>query len=199
MTPYRQIRADYNGDSIVVYQAYREEIARAALRAGRFVPPFSFNRMTWIKPSFLWLMERSGWGRKPGQECILAVRIKREGWDKALRLAVLTSFDPQVHASPNVWRERFQQAVVHVQWDPERSIHGKKLDYRSIQVGLSRQIIREYVDDWILDISDYTPLARKMRRLCEEGQHARAKKLLPPERIYEVEPEVAKALGMTAQ
>ena len=64
MTPYRQIRADCNRDSIVVYQAYGEKIAQAALKAGKFVPPFSLNRMTWIKPSFLWLMERSGWGRK---------------------------------------------------------------------------------------------------------------------------------------
>jgi len=199
MTPYRQIRADYDRDSIVVYQAYREEIARAALSAGTFVPPFSLTRMTWIKPSFLWLMERSGWGRKQGQEWILAVRIKREGWDEALRLGVLTSFDAQVHASADDWRERFRRAVVHVQWDPERSIHGKKLDYRSIQVGLSRQIIREYVDDWILDIADCTPLARKTRRLCEEAQHAQAKRLLPPERVYEVEPQVARALGMTAQ
>ncbi|WP_422570328.1 DUF4291 family protein, partial [Erwinia billingiae] len=29
--------------------------------------------MTWIKPSFLWMMYRSGWGMKdPGQKRILA-------------------------------------------------------------------------------------------------------------------------------
>ena len=179
MIPYRQIRADYDRDSIVVYQAYRDQIARAALKAGTFVPPFSFHRMTWIKPSLLWLMERSGWGRKPGQECILAVRITRDGWNKALRLAVLTSFDPQIHPSQEAWRAKFDEAVVHVQWDPERSIRGKKLEYRSIQVGLSRHVIREYAKDWIVDISDYTPLVRKIRSLCEGGQHGRAKNLLP--------------------
>ncbi|MGF6882260.1 hypothetical protein ABIA39_002859 [Nocardia sp. GAS34] len=47
--------------------------------AQRFVSPFSLNRMTWIKPSFRWLMQRSGWARKPGQEHILAVRITRAG------------------------------------------------------------------------------------------------------------------------
>jgi len=46
----REIRADYNAATIVVYQAYRKEIALAALAAGRFVSPFSLNRMTWIKP-----------------------------------------------------------------------------------------------------------------------------------------------------
>lgn len=46
----REIRADYDASTIVVYQAYRKEIALAALAAGRFVAPFSLNRMTWIKP-----------------------------------------------------------------------------------------------------------------------------------------------------
>ncbi len=49
----REIRADYDATSIVVYQAYREQIARPSLANQRFVPPFSLNRMTWIKPSFL--------------------------------------------------------------------------------------------------------------------------------------------------
>jgi hypothetical protein len=46
----REIRADYDERTIVVYQAYRAEIARAAVEHNRFVPPFSLNRMTWIKP-----------------------------------------------------------------------------------------------------------------------------------------------------
>jgi hypothetical protein len=70
-----EIRADYGPDSIIVYQAYRKEIALSAVQHNRFVPPFSLNRMTWIKPSFLWLMARSNWGLKAGQEHILAIRI----------------------------------------------------------------------------------------------------------------------------
>ncbi|WP_209018579.1 DUF4291 family protein [Endobacterium cereale] len=32
-----------------------------ALDKGKFGPPtFSLNRMTWIKPSFLWMMYRCG-------------------------------------------------------------------------------------------------------------------------------------------
>jgi hypothetical protein len=61
MAPQHEVRASYDSTTIVVYQAYSPAIADAALRAGRFVPPFSFNRMTWIKPSFLWLMHRSKW------------------------------------------------------------------------------------------------------------------------------------------
>src|SRR5262245_22846944 len=93
MPQLREIRADYDRETIVVYQAYCAAIADAAVAAGRFVPPFSLGRMTWIKPSFLWLMERSNWARKPQQERILAVRIARTGWDAALALGELTSFE----------------------------------------------------------------------------------------------------------
>ena len=51
--PQRQIRASFDRDTIVVYQAYDHRIADAVLSAGRFVAPFLFHRMTWIKPSFL--------------------------------------------------------------------------------------------------------------------------------------------------
>lgn len=54
MPPQRQVRADYDARTIVVYQAYSPAIAGLAVQAQRFVPPFSFRRMTWIKPSFLW-------------------------------------------------------------------------------------------------------------------------------------------------
>jgi len=37
--------------------------AHAAVRAGTFVAPFSRDRMTWIKPSFGWMMHRSSPGR----------------------------------------------------------------------------------------------------------------------------------------
>ena len=89
MAKLHETRADYDAETIVMYQAYSPIIAEPALAAQRFVAPFSFGRMTWIKPSFLWLMHRSNWGRRAGQERILAVRIRRSGWDKALSLAVL--------------------------------------------------------------------------------------------------------------
>jgi hypothetical protein len=197
MTGYREIRADYDRSTIVVYQAFNDEIADAALAAQRFVPSFSLGRMTWIKPSLLWLMERSGWGAKRNQERILAVRITRAGWDRALCLAVLTSFDTAIHRSADAWREQFGGAAVHVQWDPERSIHGKKLEHRSIQVGLSRTIVEEYVSHWTQSIQDLTLLVAKLRQLRKSGRFADAKRLLPRERVYPTEAESAKRLGIT--
>ena len=85
------IRADFDASTITVYQAYSPAIADAAVAAGRFVEPFSFRRMTWVKPSLLWLAHRSNWARSRGQERILAVRMTRTGWDAALGEGVLTS------------------------------------------------------------------------------------------------------------
>jgi hypothetical protein len=49
------------------------EIAKAALESGTFVPPFSMGRMTWIKPSFNWMIYRCGFARKAGQEVVLGI------------------------------------------------------------------------------------------------------------------------------
>jgi hypothetical protein len=190
-----EIRADYDRASIVVYQAFRPEIARPAVEHGRFVPPFSRTRMTWIKPSFLWLMARSNWARKPGQEMVLAVRITRAGWEEALSQAVLTHADRRVYRSTEEWRTEFSRALVHVQWDPERTLRGQSLDVRSIQVGLSRHVIDRYVDDWILEIRDLTPLVRRIHRLVQGGDAAKAKELLPRERGYPVSPHLARRIA----
>ena len=196
MPQLNQIRADFDAQTIVIYQAYGAQIARSALAAGRFVAPFSLTRMTWIKPSFLWLMERSNWAQKAGQEQILAVRIGRAGWEEALRLGVLTSYEKSAHPNPQTWRAEFDKAPVHVQWDPERSIRGADVGINSIQVGLSCTVIERYVNDWVVEIRDLTPLVRKIHTLTQNGKVANAKKLLPPERIYPVESEIAKRLDM---
>ena len=194
MPAEHEIRANFDRETLVIYQAYSPMIADAALKAQRFISPFSFYRMTWIKPSFLWLMHRSNWGQKGGQERVLAVRLKRTGWEKALSLAVLTSFEPSVFRSPEEWHEQFQQAQVHLQWDPERSLRGAGLPYYSIQVGLSRHIIREYVEEWITGIEDFTPRVRKIYDLLQRGQADKAKRQLPPEQVYPVSVEMARRL-----
>ncbi|MFD8206632.1 DUF4291 domain-containing protein [Streptomyces sp. NPDC059695] len=174
MAPPYQIRADHDARTIVVHQAYAPAVADAALRAGRFVAPFSFHRMTWIKPSFLWLMHRSNWARKPGQERILAVRMTREGWEEALSRAVPTTGDPADVA----------RAAVHVQWDPERSARGAALNHYSIQVGISRHLIRAFTDEWTVDLTDITPRVHKAAALLRSGREGKARALFPVERVY---------------
>lgn len=90
----RAVRAVFDDATITVYQAYGAAIALPAVDAQRFVPPFKRDRMTWVKPSFLWMMYRSGWATKEGQEHVLAVRLRRAGFDAAVAGACLSHYSP---------------------------------------------------------------------------------------------------------
>lgn len=105
MQPY-EIRAQHDEDAVRVYQAYADEIADRALTAGRFVEPFRLNRMSWIKPSFNWMMYRSGFARKEGQTRVLAIDLSREGFDWMIQNAVLSHFDPSLFGSKQQWGEK---------------------------------------------------------------------------------------------
>jgi hypothetical protein len=126
---------------------------------------------------------------------VLAVRITRAGWDEALARAVLTSPEHGVYGDAEEWRRQSEQASVIVQWDPERSLRGAALQVDSIQVGLSRQIIERYVNEWTVEIRDCTPLVHKLRDLIAKGRADQPQKLLPRERVYPVSAEVARRLG----
>ncbi|CAM3918458.1 MULTISPECIES: DUF4291 domain-containing protein [Flavobacterium] len=199
MKQNQEIRADYNRDTIIVYQAYGEKIAIPAIKNKKFQEPFSFSRMTWIKPSFLWLMERSNWANKSNQEYILAIRIRRDKWDEALNMGVLTHPDSNVYSSGHEWEEKFNQAKVHIQWDPERNFKGTKLNYQSIQVGISRFLIQEYNEEWIVDIEDYTPLVKKIRTLIKEGKYKEAQRLLPNEKVYSINSEIGNKIAKNSK
>lgn len=159
----RQIRANFDATTIRVYQAYPAEIAKPALSAGTFVSPFKMERMTWIKPSFCWMMYRCGFAAKPGQEMVLGIDIKREGFEWALENAVISHFDPEWHSDHDSWKRSVETTAVRIQWDPERDIHLEKIDgVRSLQVGLKGEAVRRYVDDWIVGIEDLTPLVHSV-------------------------------------
>ncbi len=196
MTNYQQIRAVYDKETITVYQAYNKKIALPALKSKKFQAPFSFNRMTWIKPSFLWLMERSNYATKSNQEYILGVKIKRTYWDSALSMGVLTHPDSEIYPDAGAWNKLFKDAKVHIQWDPERNLKGRKLEHRSIQVGISRYLIEEFNEQWIQDIIDYTPLAKKINQLRKLGKYKEAKRLLPKEKEYKVTDKISQKIGI---
>lgn len=192
--PRRQIRAAYDDESITVYQAYGPAIAVPAVKHGRFTEAFKRERMTWIKPSFRWMMYRCGWAEKPGQEHVLALRISREGFEWALAHSAFAHFDPDLHADQAAWRASLA-APVRVQWDPERDLHLRPLPHRSIQIGLSGEAVARYCDDWIAQITDVTDLAREAHRALREQGEAAAARLLPQERPYTVPEPIAARIG----
>ncbi|EFG65447.1 conserved hypothetical protein [Streptomyces sp. SPB074] len=184
--PRHQVRALHTADTLTVYQAYRPSLGLPAARDGRFPPEWGRERMTWIKPSFLWMMYRCGWGTKEGQETVLAVEITRAGFLWALRHAALSHYEAATHGSREAWRRALRGAPARVQWDPERDPRGRALAHRSLQLGLSGEASRRYADEWTVGIRDVTPLAREAHARVREGRPEAARALLPVERPYEV-------------
>ncbi|MGW7542529.1 DUF4291 domain-containing protein [Streptomyces sp. NPDC054770] len=180
--PQRRIRAAHSESTITVYQAYSPEIGLPAVRDGRFPDAWKRDRMTWIKPSFLWMMYRCGWGTKEGQETVLAVEISRDGFDWALRNACLSSYAREVHSDRAAWQRQLKRAPARVQWDPERNLRLQPLPYRSLQLGLSGEAARRYADEWTVTIRDVTPLAHEIHAVVRSGDLDSAARLLPQER-----------------
>lgn len=179
----RQIRAAYNDKTIRVYQAYRHDIADTALKAQTFVsPPFSMNRMTWIKPSFLWMAYRAGWGFKDeGQSRILGIDITRDGFEWALANSCPTR---PGELSREAYEALKARCPVRIQWDPERDLRHGALRQRSIQIGLTGEAVQRYVGEWIVGVEDLTGLSHRIRALVEANKLDEAKALLPEERPY---------------
>lgn len=182
--PQREIRAVHTASTVTVYQAYAPEIGGPAARAGRFPAAWKRDRMTWIKPSFLWMMYRCGWATKEGQETVLAVEIDREGFEWALRNACLSSYEPGVHPDRATWQRELRRSPTRVQWDPERDLHLQPLPYRSLQLGLAGEAARRYADEWTVAIRDVTPLAHEIHALVRNDDLDSARGLLPREERY---------------
>ncbi|KAF5671802.1 hypothetical protein FHETE_4015 [Fusarium heterosporum] len=199
---YRQIRAHYNDSTITVYQAYKESIAEAAVDAQKLnaCPDFKPGRMTWIKPSWAWMMYRSGYSFKdPGQSRILALRMKHEHFISLLEQGVLSS-----HVQKSEFNgKREKSAEVRIQWDPERTPRLEVLPYRSIQIGIPGALSEQWANEWIAEIEDVTDKARELKRVIDEQPDITDEELLRmgliyEERVFEVPDSVHIKLEMTS-
>lgn len=197
--PYRQIRAKLTNNTIQIYQAYSNKIADSILKEGFFCSPlFKKDRMTWIKPSFLWMMYRSEWSCKICQERILAINITRKGFEWALQNSCLSHFDHNIYNSNKEWLYIKQRQPVVIQWDPERDIYFNKLDYRSIQIGLSGEAVERYTQNWIVDIQEITSLCQNIQELLINKQINSAINLLPKEEEYPLPILIKNNIGITS-
>ena len=191
----RHILAQFDADSVVVHQAYRPAIGHFAAKNQQFGGEFSFNRMSWIKPNFLWMMYRSGWGTKEGQEVTLAVRLRRAGFDRILQLAVHSSYVPVVHGSSDQWKARFAESAVRLQWDPDHDPGGEKQERRAIQLGLAGDVLRQYGKDWIISIEDISEFVAEQRAHAELNGFANL--VTPREEVYPIgNVEIADNVGI---
>merc|ERR1719410_947398 len=144
--------------------------------------------MTWIKPSFAWVLYRSGYASKHNQTRVLKIKLPHAA--VAELLGGGTSG--------------------RVQWDPARDLLAaedkvpeprKMLRRRAIQIGVKGRLREVFVRE-MLSIEDVTPLARQVgeahaSKECGEAM-ARLAPLLPEERPYQpqCDEEVLNRLGL---
>jgi len=177
----KHILAHYDADTIVVYQAYGPSIGKYAIANGTFGGDFSYSRMSWIKPNFLWMMFRSGWGTKEGQELILGLRMRRQFFDALLARAVTSSWDSSDQIAYDKWKAAVASSDVRLQWDPDHDPHGKPLSRRAIQLGLRGAALEAFGRRELLEVVDMTNFVAEQRsHLQKEFAQLRT----PIERIY---------------
>jgi hypothetical protein len=192
----RHILAQFDAETMVVYQAYCPAIGRFAAEHGVFGGDFSYSRMSWVKPNFLWMMHRSGWGTKENQEVTLALRVRRGFFDSLLGAAVPSSWDREQFATEKDWSRAVGRSSVRLQWDPDHRPSGAKLERRAIQLGLRGEVLeafgrRELVE--VIDLSEF--VAAQRARLSSGGVSALA---TPRERVYRpADPAVAARLRLS--
>ncbi|KAI5466019.1 hypothetical protein BGZ63DRAFT_400445 [Mariannaea sp. PMI_226] len=208
--PYRQIRALYDSDTITVYQAYKSSIAEAAVKAQKLnaSPDFKPGRMTWIKPSWAWMMYRAGYSYKDSRQSrILALKMKHEHFIRLLEAGVLSTHvqknkEAESNEPNTTVRSRSKSAEVRIQWDPERTPHLKVLPYRSIQIGIPGALSETWANEWIVGIEDVTETARELKSVVDQEPDVTVEELVnrglvPEERPFEVPESVQRILEMT--
>jgi hypothetical protein len=190
-------RGEWDAQGVYVYQAYRKEIAEWALEHQRFGgPSWKPARMTWIKPSFAWMLYRSGYGKKSGQEYVLKIKLSHEtiahllSHCKCVDTNKDTRMKKQAHEGSGNGR---------VQWDPERDLFQadggrraprKMLQRRAIQIGLAGSLSEYYANE-VISIENVTDLAHRVASAHRVKKQKDAKEAmealradLPMERPY---------------
>lgn len=158
------IMAQYDDEKIIVYQSYKKRIGEFAVKNQYFGGDFSLERMTWIKPNFLWMMYRNGWGTKEAQECVLAIHMKLDAFKKYLESSVYSSYNERLGISREEWQEQVKESSVRIQWDPDHDPFGNKLERRAIQIGLRGDFIRSFAKDDLILIENISDFVREQHQ-----------------------------------
>ena len=201
----RRILAQFDNQTIVVYQAFRPAIGHFAAQHGCFGGDFSLRRMSWIKTSFLWMMYRSGWGTKPDQEVVLAIWLQRSAFDAILAQVTPAWPDGAGNAAESETfplDRRTPGSRVRLQWDPDRTPGGGRLERKAIQLGLRGDALARYAKEWVVHIEDISPFVREQYQHVKRRGQDRSPRyqdlLVPREEVYPVtDIETARLLGTT--
>ncbi len=183
-------------DYIVFYQAYKNSIANFAVANQKLGGnDFSYERMSWIKPNFLWMMFRCGWAEKENQERVLAFWIKKIDFLDILKQSVFTHFDSNMYADEETWKNLLTTHKVRLQWDPDHNPTGGKLERKAMQLGLKGKILEKFGQEYIQHIADMTDFVKSQKPFIQKLNQYQL--LVPQERIISIDsPEICQQIGL---
>jgi hypothetical protein len=182
----KQIIGQSENGNIIVYQAFNPKIANYAVENQCFGGvDYSFSRMSWIKPNFLWMMYRAGWASKEHQQYILAITISLENFKKILTQATISSFDDSLFDSYESWKQALAEIQVRLQWDPDHNPYGNKEMRKAIQLGMKGDVLKQFCTEWIIKIENITPFVLEQYEFVKSQQID--KLYVPVENVVEIE------------
>ncbi|NLR66270.1 DUF4291 domain-containing protein [Chitinophaga varians] len=188
----KQLIAQQTADTLVVYQAFQPAIANYAVAHQAFGGnAYSYDRMSWIKPNFLWMMYRCGWAAKEGQERVLAVHLPKIFFEEILSKAVPSSYKPWLFPEMDAWQSALKTSDVRLQWDPDHDPNGNKLERRAIQLGLRGGTLKEFGQRQIVAIEDITDFVKEQHLVLQRNPDALE---VPEESLYTLEDAVIRSI-----
>lgn len=166
----RIVRATFDERTVLVWQAHSPEVARAAVAHGGFGPRICWTeRSTRFRLSLPALLARNGWGTRAGRECILGLRLLREGFDALLRQAVHEAIEPEIYPSRNAWHLARRYANVCVAWHRDVDPVGSELEWETLRVEVRDHALKKFVREWVVAIEDWTPWVASNRALADRS------------------------------
>ena len=143
------------------------------------------------------MMFRSGWSRKPGQEVILAVWLKRPAFDEILSQAVHSTYNQELYGTIDRWKPLVKSSSVLLQWDPDHDPSGAKVERRAIQLGMRGAVLAHYARDWIMEVEDISTFVHQQYLHVSTQQYERL--MTPREIIYPItDIQLAVKLGISS-
>lgn len=189
----RKIYANYDEEGVYVYQAFKPDIVKVAVEKGTFGKGFGLDRITWIKPSFAWILRRSEYATKHRMEGIAKIKISHSSFLDILEQSIETQWNSSVYPQEDDWQKYLNQSDVIHQWDPERDLAGRRLERQAIQIGIRGEVIKKYVSDYVMGVQDVTILSQQIGALAKKRMDINIE--VPEEKEYPISAELYHKLG----
>lgn len=185
----RPVLACFDDTTVTVFAAHRPEIGAWAIEHGTLGGPvWRGDRVARFRLSLPRVMSRSERGERAGKEVLLALTLRRDGFDAVLRQAVhWREFPASIFGTQARWRLATRFTEVVVDFAPDCAPDGSDLPRMTQRFGVRGHALKRLLGEWVVGVQDLGDLAQRWRTESDPPT--------PELRPYPLtEPEVARTL-----